>query len=86
MTEHVKETHQANSQSPHSELLPIRFGDFLLERELINDEQLLDALGAHWAMAAEKPLGEVIANRGYLAPEEIERQLAQYHDLDVVEI
>lgn len=65
-------------------LQAIRFGEFLYEQQLITDEQLLDALGAHWAEGDR--IGEVIAERGYIATEEVERQAAIYHDLDVIEI
>lgn len=65
-------------------LKAIRFGEFLYERHLITDEQLLDALGEHWC-GGEK-IGQVIADRGYVPPDEIERQAALYHGLDVIEI
>lgn len=71
-----------NKSIPH--LKAIRFGEFLYEQHLITDEQLLDALGTHWAGGAR--IGSVIADRGYLPPDEIERQAALYHGLDVIEI
>jgi len=66
------------------QLKAIRFGEFLYEQDLITDEQLLDALGAHWA--GGERIGRVIAERGYVPPEEVERQAALYHGLDVIEI
>jgi hypothetical protein len=65
-------------------LQAIRFGEFLYEQSLITDEQLLDALGTHWQTGNR--IGQAIAECGYVAPEEIERQAALYHGLDVVEI
>lgn len=65
-------------------LQPIRFGEFLCERELITDEQLLDALAEHWSNGGN--IGSAIARRGFLAPDEVERQAALYHDLDIVEV
>lgn len=65
-------------------LLPIRFGEFLRERRLLTDEQLLDALGEHWSNGGR--IGSAIARRGYLSREEIEQQAEAYHTLDVIEI
>lgn len=65
-------------------LQTIRFGEFLCEQELITDEQLLDALGDHWSNGGN--IGSAIARAGFLPPEEVERQAALYHDLDVVEV
>lgn len=68
---------------PHL-LLPIRFGEFLCERKLITDEQLLDALGDHWVNGGR--IGAAIARRGFLSSNEIEVQADIYHGLDVIEI
>jgi hypothetical protein len=65
-------------------LEPIRFGEFLCEQNLITDEQLLEALGDHWSNGGS--IGTAIARRGFLAAEEIERQAARYHALDVIEV
>ena len=74
-----------NSDRTHvPRLQAIRFGEFLREKQLISDEQLLDALGAHWA--GGERIGHVIAERGYVDSDEIERQAALYHGLDVIEI
>ena len=72
------------AQTPTAHLLPIRFGEFLCERALITDEQLLDALGDHWVNGGK--IGAAIARRGFLSQDEIERQAADYHGLDVIEI
>jgi hypothetical protein len=72
------------SSGSQPNLQPIRFGEFLYERKLITDEQLLEALGDHWCNGGS--IGTAIARRGFLAVEEIERQAAHYHALDVVEV
>jgi hypothetical protein len=65
-------------------LQTIRFGEFLCEQELITDEQLLDALGEHWSNGGN--IGSAIARRGYLPTDEVERQAALYHGLEIVEV
>lgn len=72
------------SADPKPHLVPIRFGEFLCERALITDEQLLDALGDHWCNGGR--IGSAIARRGFLSQAEVERQAAAYHQLDTVEI
>jgi len=67
---------------PH--LVPIRFGEFLCERKLITDEQLLDALGDHWSNGGR--IGNAISRRGFLSPDEVERQASAYHELEIIEI
>lgn len=67
---------------PH--LVPIRFGEFLCERKLITDEQLLEALGDHWSNGGK--LGRAIARRGILSEAEVERAANAYHGLETVEI
>ena len=62
----------------------IRFGEFLVAKNLINDEQLLAALADHWSNGGR--IGSAISRSGFLAPDEIEKQAALYHGLDVVEI
>ena len=63
-------------------LKPIRFGEYLVERQVLSDHQLLDVLAEHWASG--RRLGETIAARGYLAPEEVERYAREYENLSVV--
>ncbi len=65
-------------------LQTIRFGEFLYERRLITDEQLLDALGDHWSNGGT--IGSAVARRGFLSPQEVERQADLYHNLDTVEV
>jgi len=66
------------------ELERIRFGEFLVEKKLLNDEQLLEALAEHWSNGGN--IGAAISRAGFLPPEEIERQAALYHGLDVIEV
>ena len=62
----------------------IRFGEFLVEKNMLSDEQLLAALAEHWSNGGN--IGSAISSSGFLPAEEIERQAAIYHDLDVIEI
>jgi len=65
-------------------LTAIRFGEYLCQRELITEEQLLEALGDHWSNGGN--IGAAVRRQGFLDSEEIERQAAAYHSLDTVEI
>jgi hypothetical protein len=67
---------------PH--LVPIRFGEFLYERNLITDEQLLEALGEHWSNGGR--LGTAIARQGILSSDEVERAARADHGLEIIEI
>lgn len=68
---------------PH--LQPVRFGEFLRDRNLITEEQWLAALAAHWSVRGFT-IGQMIAKHGYLRAHEIEREARAFHDLDVVEV
>jgi hypothetical protein len=63
-------------------LQPMRFGDFLIERNLIDHGQLLDALAHHWLSGCA--IGEAVVRRGYLTEEQIAEQLRAYEALAVV--
>lgn len=69
-------------------LEPIRFGEFLREKRLLDDAQLLEALAFHWSNGGR--LGAAISHIGLLPREVVQRELAVYHGLDsgldVVEI
>lgn len=70
-------------------LEPVRFGEFLLLRHLISDEQWLAALAEHWSASstARRPIGSTIVDRGFLAREIVEREARAYHDeIEVVEV
>ena len=75
---------EAKAAAPRRKLERIRFGEFLLEKKLLSDEQLIAALAEHWSNGGK--IGTAISRAGFLPPEEIERQAALYHGLDVIEI
>lgn len=80
------DTHAA----PLATLEPVRFGEFLLHRNLISDEQWLEALAEHWSLASvgkRSRIGTTIVSHGFLAKEVVEREARAFHDeIDVVEI
>lgn len=76
--------HVAAQGSGVIRLTPIRFGEFLCQRDLITEEQLLEALGDHWSNGGK--IGSAVARQGFLDQEEIERQAAAYHSLETVEV
>jgi hypothetical protein len=63
-------------------LKPIRFGDYLLERAVLTEAQLLDALADHWSTGVR--LGEAISHRGYIPRDEVERHALEYQSLSTV--
>jgi hypothetical protein len=76
--------------SPLATLEPVRFGEFLLHRNLISDEQWLAALAQHWSLAVlgkRSRIGNAIVENGFLAKDVVEREARAFHDeIDVVEI
>ena len=70
--------------SRKASLEPIRFGEFLFERQAINGEQLLDALAEHWAHGGR--IGATVARRGFLSVDDVEKLACEYHELQVVEV
>lgn len=78
-----------NTPRPLATLEPVRFGEFLLHRNLISDEQWLAALAEHWSASgkARRSIGTTIVANGFLAPDIVEREARAFHDeIDVVEI
>lgn len=68
-------------------LEPVRFGEFLRDRKLIDDEQWLAALAAHWSAPRRQRIGATIVERGYLSAEQVEAEARAFHDdLDVIEL
>ena len=65
-----------------TKLQPLRFGDFLIERKLLDEGQLLDALAEHWMSGCA--IGESVVRRGYLTADQIAEQLRAYEALAVV--
>jgi hypothetical protein len=75
---------------PVATLEPVRFGEFLLSRSLITDEQWLAALADHWSAATAgkfRRIGSTIVERGFLAADIVEAEAAVFHDgIEVVEV
>jgi len=72
-------------------LEPVRFGEFLLLRQRISDEQWLAALAEHWSTLASggkrHRIGSTIVAHGFLAREVVEAEARAFHDdLEVVEV
>jgi hypothetical protein len=74
-------------------LEPVRFGEFLLARHQITDEQWLAALADHWSSAVggtgtkRERIGDTIAHHGFLARETLEAEARAFHDeIEVIEI
>ena len=63
-------------------LTQMRFGDFLVDRKIISEGELLDALAEHWMSG--RRIGESIVRKGYLPPTEIERLAREYESLSTV--
>jgi hypothetical protein len=80
------ETHR-----PVATLEPVRFGEFLRDRQLISDEQWLAALAQHWSEPLigrkKRKIGTTIVENGYLPADVVESEARVFHDdLDVVEV
>jgi hypothetical protein len=71
-------------------LEPVRFGEFLRDRNLISDEQWLAALAAHWSAAvrgSRQRIGSMIIESGFLPREVVEAEARVFHDdLEVIEV
>ena len=65
-----------------SKLQPVRFGDFLVEKQVIDEGQLLDALADHWSVGCR--IGESVVRRGYLSPDELANRLREFENLTTV--
>jgi hypothetical protein len=66
------------------QLKEIRFGDFLLDRQAITEEQYLDVLADHWVNGGK--FGAAVSRKGILATEAIEALAAEYHAVKVVDV
>ena len=68
-------------------LEPVRFGEFLRDRHLIDDEQWLAALADHWSAPTRRRFGASVIAHGFLPAEIVEAEARAFHDdLDVVEV
>jgi hypothetical protein len=79
-----------NTHRPLATLEPVRFGEFLRDRNLISDEQWLEALARHWSEplgGRRRRIGATIVESGFLPAEVVEAEARVFHDdLDVVEV
>lgn len=90
----VRDGKRAPMQSSVQQLAtlePVRFGEFLLHRNLISDEQWLAALADHWSAlisgSRHVRIGAAMVENGFLAREVVEREARAFHDeIDVVEV
>lgn len=81
-------------QSTHAPLAatlePVRFGEFLRDRQLITDEQWLAALASHWSAALRgkrRRIGATIIENGFLSSDVVENEARVFHDdLEVIEV
>ncbi|MBA3538749.1 MAG: hypothetical protein H0T79_03910 [Deltaproteobacteria bacterium] len=68
-------------------LEPVRFGEFLRDRNLISDEQWIAALAKHWSSPRRTRIGDTIVDCGILSIEVVEAEARVFHDdLDVIEV
>ncbi len=63
-------------------LQPLRFGDFLVEKKVLDEGQLLDTLAEHWMSGCR--VGESAVRRGYLSVDELSRRLSEFESLTTV--
>lgn len=78
---------QLNDSTPLATLEPVRFGEFLRDRRLIDDEQWLAALADHWSAPRHRRIGDIIVERGFLSEEVVEAEARAFHDdLAVIEV
>lgn len=72
---------------PLATLEPVRFGEFLRDRQLISDEQWLAALALHWSAPKRSRIGDTIVDSGFLPKATVEDEARRFHDdLDIVEV
>jgi hypothetical protein len=72
---------------PMATLEPVRFGEFLRDRNLISDEQWLAALADHWSNPRRRRIGNTIVDAGFLPSSIVESEARVFHDdLDVIEV
>lgn len=68
-------------------LEPVRFGEFLRDRQMITEEQWLAALAEHWSAPTRRTVGATIVMQGVLSFEAVEEEARAFHDdLDVIEV
>jgi hypothetical protein len=60
----------------------VHFGEFLVERRAITNDQLLDSLADHWSGGGR--LGDVLVRNGYIRRDLVERLADEYDGVDIV--
>jgi hypothetical protein len=76
-----------NESRPLATLEPLRFGEFLRDRKLIDDEQWLAALADHWSAPRHRRIGDTIVARGLLSADQVEAEARAFHEeLHVIEL
>ena len=70
------------SAAAAAKLVPFRFGDFLVERRALTEQQLLDVLADHWVSGHR--LGESVVRKGYLGSPEVERLALEFEALQTI--
>jgi hypothetical protein len=63
-------------------LVPVQFGDFLVERKVLTEAQLLDALADHWVSG--RKIGESIVAKGFVSAERVAELQAEFDNLSTV--
>ncbi len=66
-------------------LKPMQFGEFLVEKRLINREQLFRALSAQDTCPGVR-IGEVVAALGFLPYAEVDRLVCEFLSVPAIEI
>ena len=79
---------EMNAAPKVATLEPVRFGEFLRERNLISDEQWLAALAEHWsALPRARRIGATIVANGFLPADVVEAEARAFHDdIEVIEV
>ena len=66
-----------------SKLQRIRFGEFLTLKNVITEEQLLNALNFHWKH--KESIGKSIVHLGFASSTKINQFAKEFHSIEVVE-
>jgi len=64
----------------------VRLGDYLIEKGIITNEQLMNALSLQKASDYSKKLGEILIQEGYTTHKEIARELSELLKIEFIDI
>ena len=81
---HYFESSQVGIEVVEDGLVEIPFGEYLVERRALSRQQLFEALMAQDHHPGV-PIGEVAASLGFLPYQDVDKLLADYNSLEVVE-